>query len=108
MSLSALAAPAASAGLVSGVVGVGDAGITGAAGVDENLRLMERMPWRWLRWWPFWVSPDSGKCWLTFLTVMSGQVRKLPLRMAASQAALVEKPMAPWRYLTARAMLGSS
>ena len=24
-----------------------------AAGVDEELRLVERTPWRWLRWWPF-------------------------------------------------------
>ena len=108
MSLSALAAPAVSAGPVSSVLDVGGADVASAAGVDEDLRLVGQTPWRWLRWWPFWISSDSGKCLLTFLTMMSGQVRKLPLRIAASQVALVGKPMAPWRYLTAPAILGSS
>ena len=50
---SASAAPTASAGPVVDVEGGDSAGVAGAAGVDGDLRLVGRTPWRWLRWWPF-------------------------------------------------------
>ena len=56
---------------------VGKLGMVGGVGegASEGFFLVERTPRRKLRIWPFWVSLDSGKCLLMFLTVMRGHVR---------------------------------
>ena len=72
ISSSALAAPAASAGPGSGVLAAGGAGVAGAAGADEDLRLVERTPWRWLRWWPFLGLFGLGEVLVDVLHVDEG------------------------------------
>ena len=70
--------------------------------------LVDWTPCRCVLICPYCVSSDSGKCLLTFLTLINGQVLKFPALMALSQVVLVGKPAAPWRYRMACAMLGNS
>ena len=70
--------------------------------------LVEHTPWHLLRMWPFWVSSDYGNCMFTLFTVISGQVRQLPLWMLLRQFDLVGNPANKYSHQTARSRLGIS
>ena len=64
-------------------------------GASGGLFWVKRTPRSKLHIWNFWISSDSGKCLLTFLTVVRGHVRYPPLRITWSQVSLVGKPASP-------------
>ena len=58
--------------------------------------------------WPFCVSSDSGKCFMTLAAVSPGSVVRLPFQIDASRVFLLGKPSAAWGYRIVCAVDGRS
>ncbi len=70
----------------------------GVGGGGVGVGLVNRRPCWMCFMWPFCISSDSGKCFMTLAAVSPGNVVRLPFRIAASKVFSVGKPSAAWRY----------